>query len=77
MYKTLHETIRAIEDAGFMACIRTRSFEGDPLPAGRIFTVDARRERDGLLVECVSVGAEGVSQDSFAMLMRSMKKVGA
>lgn len=72
--KTMLETVRAIEDAGFTASIRTRKFSGEDMPAG-CFSIDARRPEDGDLVECCPVGSEGQVKDHvFAYLMTMLKQ---
>lgn len=71
--KTLFETVRAIEDAGFTAGIRTRKFSGEDMPAGS-FTIDARREDDGALVECCIGSEEGVPEHVFAHIIGVLRK---
>ena len=71
--KTLFETVRAIEDAGFTAGIRTRKFSGEDMPAG-CFSIDARRAEDGALVECCPGEGDGKVQERvYARLMTMLK----
>ncbi|MGY8710525.1 hypothetical protein RAD16_32720 [Bradyrhizobium sp. 18BD] len=72
--KNIFETVRAIEDAGFTASIRTRKFSGDDMPAG-CFSIDARRAEDGDLVECCPFESDGKVKDHmFAYFMTLLKK---
>ncbi|WP_340672389.1 hypothetical protein [Bradyrhizobium ottawaense] len=71
--KTLLETVRAIEDAGFVVRIRTRKFSGEDMPEG-YYNLDARREEDDALVECCIGSEEGVQDHVFAHTMAVLKK---
>ncbi|TWI70546.1 hypothetical protein QIH77_03325 [Bradyrhizobium diazoefficiens] len=71
--KTLLETVRAIEGAGFAVSIRTRKFSGEDMPEG-YYNIDARREEDGALVECCIGSEKGVPDHVFAQTMAVLKK---